>query len=361
MGLPTGERNATSVDTDVPARGPLGNKRAIAVAVAVVVFIGSWWVIGPPTTRLFELLWILVIVLTASAGRGRSVWRILLDWLPLFAILWAYDWTRGFARDLGIPVHYRWPISADRFLFHGTVPTAWLQAHLYTPETVHWYDAVAGLIYLSHFFVGLALGTALYLQSREIWSAYMRRFVALSLAGLATYALYPAAPPWLAARNGLLPGVMPSAITHRGLEAWGFAPTATLLRQGAAHSNQVAAVPSLHAAFSLFVALFIIGMGRRPLRRLWVLAYPLVMAFSVVYTGEHYVIDVLLGWLYAVAVMVGCSVLERRYLSRSVVERADDAYVDVSDVGLQPAKEQAGLLRRSLKSGPRNADVRVET
>jgi membrane-associated phospholipid phosphatase len=30
-------------------------------------------------------------------------------------------------------------------------------------------------------------------------------------------------------------------------------------------------------------------------------AYPLAMAFAIVYTGEHYVADVLLGWLYAVA------------------------------------------------------------
>ena len=31
--------------------------------------------------------------------------------------------------------------------------------------------------------------------------------------------------------------------------------------------------------------------------------YPLAMAFTLVYTGEHYVIDILLGWLYAAAVV----------------------------------------------------------
>ena len=36
------------------------------------------------------------------------------------------------------------------------------------------------------------------------------------------------------------------------------------------------------------------GRRWRPL----LIAYPLAMAFTVVYTGEHYVVDVLLGWLY---------------------------------------------------------------
>ena len=31
------------------------------------------------------------------------------------------------------------------------------------------------------------------------------------------------------------------------------------------------------------------------------MAYPLIMAFTLVYTAEHYVIDILLGWALAVA------------------------------------------------------------
>jgi membrane-associated phospholipid phosphatase len=32
--------------------------------------------------------------------------------------------------------------------------------------------------------------------------------------------------------------------------------------------------------------------------------YPLAMALTLVYTGEHFVIDVLLGWMYATVVFV---------------------------------------------------------
>jgi membrane-associated phospholipid phosphatase len=56
-------------------------------------------------------------------------------------------------------------------------------------------------------------------------------------------------------------------------------------------------MPSLHSAFALFVVAFFVPRVRRRWRPL-LLAYPLVMTFTLVYTGEHYLTDVLVGWLY---------------------------------------------------------------
>src|SRR4051794_11280572 len=291
--------------------------RALAVAIAVSAFFYSWWVMGPPVNRLDQLIWILVIMLVATLGRGVAIHRILLDWLPLFAILWLYDYTRGWATSLGIPTHYTWTIDADKFLFHGVIPTQWLQAHFYNPNVVHWYDEAAGIVYLSHFVTSLALATALYIISRQRWAAFMRRFILLSIAGLTTYVLYPAAPPWLANYHGLIPNIHP--ITGHGLGALHLAPTKEWLQVGAAHANYVAAVPSLHAGFSMLVALFLIREGKHPWRRTWLLAYPFAMGLAIVYCAEHYVIDVLLGWAYAAAVIVVCEAWERRQARRRVV------------------------------------------
>ena len=42
-------------------------------------------------------------------------------------------------------------------------------------------------------------------------------------------------------------------------------------------------------------------------------AYPIAMAFTLVYTGEHFVIDILMGWLYAaVTFSIGSTLLDRR-------------------------------------------------
>ena len=35
------------------------------------------------------------------------------------------------------------------------------------------------------------------------------------------------------------------------------------------------------------------------------MAYPLIMAFTLVYTAEHYVVDILLGWALAAVVLDG--------------------------------------------------------
>jgi membrane-associated phospholipid phosphatase len=61
--------------------------------------------------------------------------------------------------------------------------------------------------------------------------------------------------------------------------------------------NDVAAMPSLHAALPLLLAL-ILWRLKRPLA--WAgFAYTAVLGFFLVYFGEHYVIDLVAGWALA--------------------------------------------------------------
>jgi membrane-associated phospholipid phosphatase len=80
-------------------------------------------------------------------------------------------------------------------------------------------------------------------------------------------------------------------------------------------SNPVAAMPSLHTAFALFVVVFFLPAIRR---RWWplLLLYPLAMTFTLVYTGEHYLIDVLVGWAYVGATFVVVGRAERWWRTR---------------------------------------------
>lgn len=84
--------------------------------------------------------------------------------------------------------------------------------------------------------------------------------------------------------------------------------------QGA--SNPVAAMPSLHAAGAAVVLLFFWSSARWWARAV-LTAYALSMAFVLVYSGEHYVVDVLAGWLTAtIGVTVAWLVSRRRRTSR---------------------------------------------
>lgn len=264
---------------------------------------------GVPVQRELVIAWTCGALACASLGRPpRQILQLVVDWLPIVVVLAAYDFTRGAADSLGIGVHVQPMIDFDRTLFFGETPTEWLQAHLYDPGVVHWWDVAFALVYTSYFVVPFALAGVLWARDRLAFLRFTRRLVSLALAGLATYIAFPAAPPWMAGEMGLLDGVQRT--TSEGWAVLGVG-TAGLFSEGQAVANSVAAVPSLHAAFSALVAMFLWGRVRPRIRPLLVL-YPLAMGLALIATGEHYFFDVLLGWLYAGAVMAAWGWWERR-------------------------------------------------
>ena len=116
----------------------------------------------------------------------------------------------------------------------------------------------------------------------------------------------------------------------------------TIIGNGRHLANPYAAIPSLHAGWSLLVVITLWPFVSRAWRPLLV-AYPLAMGLTLVYTGEHYVIDILLGWLYVYGVVV----LERRTraaclrLAQRLFHR-NDVVIDLRD------DEGAGAEQRRL-------------
>ncbi|MFL5897587.1 MAG: phosphatase PAP2 family protein [Solirubrobacterales bacterium] len=268
---------------------------------------------GIPVQRELVILWTCGALACASIGRPpREILQLVLDWLPIVVVLGAYDLTRGAADSLGIGVHLHPMIDFDAFVFGGEVPTVWLQRQLYEPGVVHWWDVGFTLVYTSYFIVPFVLAGWLWARDRPGFLRFARRLVTLAIAGLATYILFPAAPPWMASEMGLIGDV--HRTTGRGWEVLGVG-TASLFSKGQAASNLVAAVPSLHSGFTMLVALFLWRWVRPALRPL-LLLYPLAMGLTLMATGEHYFFDVVLGWLYAGVVMGAWSWWERRREAR---------------------------------------------
>jgi membrane-associated phospholipid phosphatase len=88
---------------------------------------------------------------------------------------------------------------------------------------------------------------------------------------------------------------------------WGFTDSvAVFVGEGAENSanvlyNPFAAVPSMHVAFALMIAVPAFFLVRkRVLKALWAL-YPAVVTFVVVVTANHFWMDALLGAMVAVA------------------------------------------------------------
>ncbi|WP_305036053.1 phosphatase PAP2 family protein [Micromonospora sp. HM5-17] len=328
------------------------------MSIWAVAFVTCWLLIGLPTDPLYAFAWLWTATI---AWRSDRPWRTHLgfarDWLPVVLLLAGYNLSRGFA-DNGATPHAMELIAADRWMFgwvlDGQVPTIWLQRHLYDPDGIHWWDVLVSWVYFSHFVVTLTAAVVLWLRNRARWAAFMRRWGFLCAAGLATYFLYPAAPPWWAAQYGMLPEV--ARISTRGWREFGMHGAGNLLNAGQIAANPVAAMPSLHTAWALFVVVFFLGATRR---RWWplLLSYPLAMTFTLVYAGEHYVIDVLVGWAYVGLTFLVVGLAERWWAARTArrlggpAPTPEDGGTRPGPAGDSPGPEASGSEPEAAPAG----------
>ncbi|HEY7563098.1 MAG TPA: phosphatase PAP2 family protein [Gaiellaceae bacterium] len=279
---------------------------------------------GIPLSRDRLLMWILLGLLAFSLTDVRGWLRsVVLEWLPFAFVLWAYDLLRGQADMLLFSTHVRPQLHAEELLFGGTVPTVWLQEHLwYGSGDLRWYDYATWLVYVSYFVATYLTAVFLWFSARGLFRRFVVTVSLLALMGFATYALFPAAPPWLASRYGEL-----GPTTRLIGIIWGHIPIAhfdALFEKGSQYANPVAAVPSLHAAYTLLITLSLWRLAPR-WGRVLLAAYPLAMAFALVYTAEHYFVDILLGWAYAVIGFWVVNGLADRLAARRAPRRVEEA------------------------------------
>lgn len=263
--------------------------RISAVLVALIYLIGiSAWLLthgGWPTP---DYLIPPLLLLAIAFGRG---WSFVFDWGPFLALVLSWQATASVANKMGRPVHYYGPPGVDLWLFRGNLPTVELQERLYNPGRPQWYDWAATFQHALHFVLPVAVGLLIWSRSRGRYWRYLLSVLLLFYLGFAGYAWYPAAPPWLAASRDIIPPVDRVAI-----ETLSTLPASAPI--GLAYTrmsyNPVAAMPSLHAALPMLLALVLVHLYGWKLLPL--VLYPLTMGFNLVYMGEHWVIDVLVGW-----------------------------------------------------------------
>jgi hypothetical protein len=284
--------------------------------LAYAAALGAWISLAglPKQTHiLIGWLWLATIAWNIRAPI-RTHLEFARDWGPALAVLMVYLYSRGLTDEIGIiGVHVTEPVEVDRWLFGGVLPTEYLQASLCgvpceRTMTPHWYDVALTTVYYSHFFVALGTAAVLWVRNRTAWLGFLQRYLTLNILGLVVYITYPMAPPWMAAQQGVIsPDV--ARITGRGwydLDAAG-----SFHHRFSAVGNPVAAMPSLHAAIALFVAVY--GISRLRGRWRWLLLlYPLAMSFMLVYYAEHYVVDILAGCAATAMVFWGWALWDRR-------------------------------------------------
>jgi hypothetical protein len=339
-------------------------QRRVAVSIFAVGFAVYWYFLGLPTDPMLAALWLWFGTIAWSSDKP---WRyhlgFLRDWIPIVLLLIAYNFSRGLA-DNGIAPHVTEMIRLDEWMFHGTLPTVWAQEHLYSPSHIRWYDVLASWVYFSHFVVSLTVLAVLWFRRRPLWAAFLRRWFMLTAAGLATYFFWPAAPPWWASEHGYI-GYDIARLSTRGWSAIGLHSGGQMLSIGQSLSNPVAAMPSLHSAFAMSVAVFFIPLVRKRWAPL-LLAYPVLMSLTLVYTGEHYITDALAGYAYVGVVYLLVGLAERwwaRRASRQIGQAAESllrasapADEDQDAVQVHPPRTASALEESDPVGRPAGSD-----
>jgi hypothetical protein len=252
--------------------------------------------------RIEHALVVALIVACFATPGSRRFARLFMP-MALCGVL--YD-VQKILPPLGTTVHVAGPYLAERLLFGGgATPNELLARH---PSV--WLDVVCAVPYLTYILESLALFAFLYARDVERAWRFGWAFFAVNVAGMVTIALFPCAPPWYVAEHGLGPAILgtrghPAAALR--FDALVGAPVfATLYTR---ESDVFGAIPSLHAAFPVLVAL---TLRPRSAMRLAAWAYAGCMLFAAVYLQHHYVIDVMAGVAYAIAGHVTTHIVTNR-------------------------------------------------
>ncbi len=292
-----------------------------------------WWFFnrGVIIDRISVLLSVALFLVIASVGKPPRHWLRMVGDLSLFVAMWiAYDESRGVADRVGFPIQVESVRNLDRWLFFGADPVVWLQDRFLEPGAVRWYDVVGSMVYYSHFIVPPVTIAVLWFVSRRQWVRYMRRFATLLFVACALFVLVPTAPPWMAAggknRLGLELDALPPLrrTTGNGWRHIGLDGFVKAWDHGRDWANQVAAMPSLHSSFALFVVVFFFPWVRDWRIRAVMLLYPLSMAVALAYFAEHYLVDAFAGWAIVGGSFWMWNRIERRLDERRLARSASD-------------------------------------
>lgn len=163
-----------------------------------------------------------------------------------------------------------------------------------------WLVDLANFMYLnSHFVVTTGFLAWLYLFRNEHFYFVRNMFMVAMALALVGYAVFPTAPPRMFPAFGFSDTI--AAFTGVTQDS----ATASLLL------NKYAAVPSMHVAFSLMIAVPAATLSRHQAARVLWSAYPLTVFFVIVATGNHFWFDAVAGAAVACLAAVAARQLAR--------------------------------------------------
>jgi hypothetical protein len=265
-------------------------------SVVIRLILGAVLVAVASLTNFGFLGWGLFVVfavLFVPVGRARS---FVYSFVPYAAVWFIFTALRSLADETRLAKTLNTNVSKlERWLFNGQLPTVTLQDRFFDPNHLHWYDYFCTAVHWSYFVIPHVVAVWLWLRRPQLFRQYLGALTLMLAIGLCIYFLIPSNPPWLAPEPINSPSAAP---VYRVMEAVGKQLGGGLYSASyrvIGESNPIAAMPSIHMAVTFMLVFPLFKAGR-----IWGflgLAYSAIMAYSLVYLGEHYVVDVTVGVL----------------------------------------------------------------
>lgn len=269
----------------------------IAINSLIVIFYLLWnQFVGEVKSDHYFLVFLWVFLFYAHQKTRRFVLGF-----SIFIVFWIlYDAMRIIPNYEVNTAHIQEPYDFEKLLFGIR-----LDNFLVTPNEYFviysntFLDLLSGFFYLNWMPIPLGFAVYLYIKDKYLFTRYSLAFLLVNLVGFVIYYIYPAAPPWYVKLYGfdLHIGVLGnSAELSRFDDLVGIPIFANIYNKNA---NVLAAIPSLHAAYPV-VVLFYAFKKKIKIMKLFFIIFMIGIWFSAVYTGHHYVIDVIMGVLVAI-------------------------------------------------------------
>lgn len=280
------------VDTRTEAQKRFGITITTERIVRILVAIGLV-VISLFTDRQF-LVWGLIaslVVVFVPTGKARYFVAGIVPYASawfIFSFLRSFADETLFAKTLNTQV-----VAFERWIFNGEIPTIRLQAAFYTTGDIKLWDYYFTFVHWSYFIVPHALALWIWWRSKRDFQHYLGAMTMTLFLGLVIYLLIPTNPPWMA------PEVIDSPVApvvQRIMEPIAMELGGGLYQAGykiVGESNPIAAMPSMHFGVTFLLVWVARGRGFKWEILAWI--YALSMGAALVYMGEHYVIDIIVG------------------------------------------------------------------
>lgn len=266
-------------------------KHSLTVSgLSILYLILSYFLIGYKSEQIF-----LVVLFNLMFYLSDTSRRIILGF-SIFIVYWIlFDYMKAFPNYLYNDVDIAGIYHLERKLFgldyHGSLLSP---NEFFYVERRTYLDVLSGIFYLTWVPVPLLFALYLFFNKKDHFLHFSLTFLLINILGFIVYYIHPAAPPWYVQQFGF--DFNPVTLGNTaGLARFDSYYDVEIFKSIYAKSSNVfAAMPSLHSSYPVLVVYYGIKNKLGAINVLF--AFIMVgIWFAAVYSGHHYVLDVLAG------------------------------------------------------------------